>query len=64
MSALAACTSLTFVDLSRCTALTDIRALASSRSSMRYVDVRRSGATLADIMPGDVGSVREGYYLR
>ena len=64
VSALAACTSLTFVDLSRCTALTDIRALASSRFSLRYVDVRGSGATLANIMPGDVDSVREGYDLR
>ena len=64
VSALASYTSLTFVDLSRCAALADIRALASSLSSLRYVDVRGSGASLADIIPGNVDSVRQGYYLR
>ena len=64
VSVLVACPSLTFVDLSCCSALADIRALASSLSSLRYVDVRGSRASLAVIIPGNVDSVRQGYYLR
>ena len=60
--ALSGCTALTLVDLSRCSAVTSIRALAACKPWLNYIDVRDSGASLADVGLNDTNG--KDYWLR
>ena len=59
--ALSNCRALTCVDLSGCSAISDIRALAACKTSLNYINMWQSGASLADV---GLKAMAEGLWMR